>query len=189
MFSQYRHKVSVAKAVPLLVASSLLAATGAPAAETARTPLVLTAYSNGVGGADLVQGKYDAALAEIIRFKPQMLMASSAKDTNLCVAYAATKQLTEAKTACSAALKSAKYDKLSSSRFSSGGSRENAYIAIAYTNRAVVHMLSRDQASATADLAHASALAPGADFVAKNLAAVSSARGSTIAQLEVAPSR
>jgi len=189
VFSQYRHKVSVAKVVSLLVASSLLVATGAQAAETAHTPLVLTAYSNGVGGPDLVQGKYDVALAQIQRFKPQLMMASSAKDTNLCVAYAATKQLAEAKTACNAALKSAKYDKLSSSRFSSGGSRENAYIAIAYTNRAVVHMLSRDQASATADLDHAKALAPDADFVARNLAAVSGARNSTIAQLEVAPSR
>jgi len=66
--------------------------------------------------------------------------------------------------------------------------RENSYVAIAYTNRAIVHMLSKDSASAKADLERAKSLAPTADFVSRNLAAVQSSR-STIAQLEVAPSR
>jgi hypothetical protein len=188
VFSQYRHKRSVAKAVSLLVASSLLVATGAQAAETAHTPFVLTAYSNGAGGTELINGKYAAALEEIQRYRPQLMTASSAKANNLCVAYAVTKQLTEAKVACDAALKAAKYDKLSSSRFAPGGSRENAYVAIAYTNRAVVHMLARDEASAKADLEKAQALAPQADFVARNVAAAGGSR-STIAQLEVSPSR
>jgi hypothetical protein len=188
VFSQYRHKRSGARAVSLLVASSLLVATGAQAAETAHTPFVLTAYSNGAGGTSLINGKYAAALTEIQHYKAQMMIASSAKANNLCVAYAATRQLAEAKVACDAALKAAKYDKLSSSRFTPGNSHENSYIAIAYTNRAVVHMLSRDDAAAKADLAKAQALAPQADFLARNLAAVSSSR-STIAQLEVTPSR
>jgi len=187
MFSQKRNQRGVSKSASLIVASSLLAAAAARADETTHTPLVLTAYSNGVGGKELVSGEYDVALTAIQTYKPQLAMDSSAKATNLCVAYAATRQLPAALTACDAALKSAKEDRLSGSHLTPGSSHDNAYVAIAYANRAVVHMLSRDTASAKADLAKAQSLAPEADFVAKNVAAVSSSR-STIAQLEVTPS-
>jgi hypothetical protein len=151
--------------------------------------MVLTAYSNGAGGTSLLKGNYTDALTEIQHYKPQMMIAASAKATNLCVAYAATKQVTEAKTACDAALKQAKYDRLSASRFTPGVSNENGYVAIAYANRAVVHMLARDEASAKADLDKARILAPNADFVARNVVAVASKSRSTIAQVEVSPSR
>jgi len=187
MFSQKRNKRGVPKSASLIVTSSLLAAAAAQAAETTHTPLVLTAYYNGVGGNELISGKYDLALTEIQTYKPQMALAASAKATNLCVAYAATRQLPAAMTACDAALKSAKEDRLSASRLTPGSSHENAYVAIAYANRAVVHMLSRDAASAKADLAKAQSLAPKADFVARNVAAVDNSR-STIAQLQVTPS-
>jgi hypothetical protein len=187
MFSYNRNKRSVAKTVSLVLAGPLLVAAGAQATEM-HTPLVLTAYYNGVGGTDLLNGKYDTALTDIQKYKPQMSMMASAKATNLCVALAATKQLTEAKTACDAALKMARDDKMSSSRFTPGSSRENAYIAVAYANRAVVHMLSHDEASAKADLKKAQTLAPSADFVARNVAAIASPSRSTIAQLEVTPS-
>lgn len=184
MFSRNRHTVS------LLVAATLAVATAAHAAETtAHTPMVLTAYSNGAGGASLLKGNYTDALSEIQHYKPQAMVSASAKATNLCVAYAATKQLSEAKTACDAALKQAKYDRLTASRYTSGASQENAYVAIAYANRAVVHMLSKDEASAKADLDHAKVLAPNAEFVSKNAIAVASKSRSTIAQLEVSPTR
>ncbi len=188
MLSQNRHKRSVAKSVSLLVASTLIVASGAQAAETAHTPFVLTAYSNGIGGKSLLSGNYAAALVEIQNFHAQQMVAVSAKANNLCVAYTALKQLTEAKSACTAALRSAREDKLSSSRFSPGSSEENAYIAIAYTNRAVVHMLAHDSSSAKADLERAAALAPRAEFVSRNLAAAETSHN-TIAQLEIAPSR
>lgn len=183
MLSRNRHNAS------LLAAATLLVATAAQAAETAHTPMVLTAYSNGAGGPSLLNGNYTDALAEIQHYKPQAMIAASAKATNLCVAYAATKQLTAAKPACDAALKQAKYDRLTASRYASGASQENAYVAIAYANRAVVHMLSQDEAGAKADLEHAKVLAPNADFVSKNVVAVASKSRSTIAQLEVSPSR
>jgi hypothetical protein len=62
-------------------------------------------------------------------------------------------------------------------------------VAIAYANRAVVHMLSRDSASAKADLEKAKLLAPNADFVAKNAEAVAAKSSTTIAQVQVSPSR
>jgi hypothetical protein len=181
VFSRNRH---ILVAVTLAVAS-----VGAQAAETAHTPMVLTAYSNGAGGALLLKGDYTDALSEIQHYKPQAMVSASAKATNLCVAYAATKQLTVAKSACDAALKQAKYDRLTASRYTSGATQENAYVAIAYANRAVVHMLSKDEASAKADLERAKVLAPNAEFVSKNVLAVASKSRSQIAQLEVAPSR
>ncbi len=185
MLSFNRHKRSVATAVSLLVATSAaLHVAGAQAAEATHTPLVLTAYSNGVGGEDLIGKHYDEALTAIRAYKPQVSVMASAKANNLCVALTATRQLTEAKVACTDALKAAKYEKMSSARLAAGGTLDNSYIAIAYANRAVAYILSQDMASAKADLERAKALAPGADFVARNVAAVASAR-STIAQLDV----
>jgi hypothetical protein len=186
--SHNRHERSVTRSVSLLVASALVVAAGAQAAETAHTPMVLTAFSNGAGGQQLLNGSYTEALAEIQHYRPTLMITSSAKATNLCVAYAATRQLAQAKVACDAALKEAKYDRIGAGTFAPGLSEVNAYVAIAYANRAVVHMLSRDEASAKVDLDKAQKLAPGADFVARNIAAVANAR-STIAQLEVTPSR
>jgi hypothetical protein len=155
----------------------------AQATETAHTPLVLTAFSNGVGGEALMTKRYDDALAEIRRNKPQSSMASSAKANNLCVALTAARQLTEAKVACTNALTAAKYEKLSSQRFT-GGLWDNTGIAIAYSNRAVMYALSQDMASAKADLERAHFFAPKADYVARNLMAAAMGR-STIAQLDV----
>lgn len=190
MLSQNRQKRSVTRAVPLLVASTLLlaAAAGTHAAETARTPLVLTAYSNGPGGEQLLAGDYAQAFAEMSKARPQDTLAASTKATNLCVAYAVTRKLTEAKDACEVALRLAKAERLSSSRYSPGTMRENADLAAAYTNRAVVRMLMRDAASAKADLQRAQSLAPQAEFVMKNVAAVAKA-GTAIAQADVTPSR
>jgi hypothetical protein len=183
VFSRNRYTVS------LLIAATSAVATGAQAAERAHTPMVLTAYSNGAGGSNLLKGNYTDALAEIQHYKPNAMLPASAKATNLCVAYAVTKQLSAAKDACNAALKQAKYDRLTASRYASGATQENAYVAVAYSNRAVVHMLAKDEASAKADLERAKVLAPNAEFVSKNAIAVASKSRSTIAQLEVAPSR
>jgi hypothetical protein len=186
VFSYNRHTRGVTRAVSLLVATTVLAATGAQATEAVHTPMVLTAYSNGAGGTSLLKGNYTEALGEIKRYKPNQMIAASAKATNLCVAYTATRQLPEAKAACDAALKQAKYDKLSSSRLSPGTLQENAYVAIAYANRSVVSMLSHDNAAAKMDLERAQSLAPNADFVARNLSAVARVSGAnTIAQVQV----
>jgi tetratricopeptide (TPR) repeat protein len=187
VLSLNRPKRSVAGAVSLLVASTIFTVS-TQAAETAHTPLVLTAYENGAGGESLMAGKYTEALAEIAKAKPQDSLSMSAKATNLCVAYVATKQITEAKSACDMALRLAKSDRLSSNRYSPGSARENAYLAVAYANRAVVSVLARDSEKAKSDLARAQVLAPRADFVVKNVAAVSNPR-STIAQAEIRPSR
>jgi len=188
VFTHKRYMGKFAKSATLIAASSVLFVAAAQAADVPGSPMVLTAYYNGAGGTSLTTGKYDAALKEIRNDRSSSSIAYSAKTNNLCVAYAVTRQLTEAKSACDAAVKAAKYDRISAQRYSPGSARENSYVALAYANRAVVHMMSKDSASAKKDLARARSLAPTADFVSRNLAAIQSTR-STIAQLEVAPSR
>jgi hypothetical protein len=188
VFSHQRHIRKFAKSAAFVAASSILFVAATQATEVTGDKLMLTAYVNGSGGESLMSGKYDVALAEMATDRANGSTAYSAKMNNLCVAYAAKKQLTEAKVACTAAVKAAKYDRLSSQRFAPGSSRENSYVAIAYTNRAVVSMLTKDEAGAKEDLARAKSLAPTAEFVSRNLAAVQNAR-STIAKLDVAPAR
>jgi hypothetical protein len=48
------------------------------------------------------------------------------------------------------------------------------FLAIAYSNRAVLHWLSKDAVAAARDLAEAAALTPKADFVARNITALRS---------------
>jgi len=49
---------------------------------------------------------------------------------------------------------------------------QDEYLALAYANRAVMHWMSRDGGAAQDDLMKARALAPQADFVARNVAAL-----------------
>jgi hypothetical protein len=188
VFSQKRHKGMLAKSATAVAIASVLSVAAAHASDVASSPMVLTAYENAAGGESVLKGQYDAALKDIKRDRSMGSTAYSAKQTNLCVTYAVMKQIADAKIVCDAAVKSARYDRLSSQRYSPGTVRENAYVAIAYTNRAVVHILAKDMESAKSDLARAKALAPTAEFVSKNLAAVQNS-GSKIAQLDVAPSR
>jgi hypothetical protein len=50
--------------------------------------------------------------------------------------------------------------------------QHDASAALVYSNRAVLHWLTADASAAQADLARAQALAPQADFVIRNLAAL-----------------
>lgn len=188
MFSQNRHKGMLAKSATLLAVSSIVAVASVQAANVTMSPLVLTAYVNGVGGENIIGGKLDQALAEIKNTRTRTSVEYTAMMNNLCVIYAAKKQITEATSACSSAVKLAKYDRVASQRYAPGSSRENAYVAIAYANRAVTHLMANNKAAAEEDLARAKALAPSADFVAKNLLAAQNPR-STIAQVEAAPTR
>ena len=185
MFSFKRHK---GKFATLVAASSIMFVATTQAADVAGTPMMLTAYVNGAGGKSLISGNYDTAIAELKAVRTSTATEYSAKMNNLCVAYTVTKQLGEAKESCTAAVKAAKYDRLSSQRYAVGSSRENAYIAIAYTNRAVASMMAKDSVAAKSDLDRAKSLAPSAEFVSRNIAAVQT-KGSTIAKLDVAPAR
>jgi hypothetical protein len=49
---------------------------------------------------------------------------------------------------------------------------DDEYLALAYANRAVMHWMSHDEASAQKDLSRARELSPQTDFVAQNIAAL-----------------
>jgi hypothetical protein len=183
VFKQNRHTGKLA-----IAAASILSAAAAHAADVTAPKLVLTAYINGVGGEEVMDGKFDAALTEIKRNRAVSSDAYTAKITNQCVAYTATKQLPQAMSACDEALRAAKHDRLGALRFSSGSSIQNGYLAIAYANRAVVQMMSKNPEAAKSDMAHAKSLAPDAEFVSKNLLAMETS-SSKIAQVNVAPAR
>jgi hypothetical protein len=175
-----------ATAATVLLATLSLAGAAAQAADE-KIPFVLTAYINGAGGESLIAGNYDAALSEVQRSRHNTLLASTYQ-TNLCVAQTALRHWNEARVACDAAIKDAVRNKPRG--FANGSLSEanlhNTYIAIAYSNRAVVNWLSKEAVAAAEDLAKAHKLAPQADFVARNMTAFK-APHDTVRQVAVTP--
>ena len=134
---------------------------------------VFTAFSDATGGDEVVAGRYGAALEKLTSAGVTGRLDRSAVDTNRCVAYSMSLRWQEARAACDAAVQMAMeqrtrppvwWDWMHTSA--------DDYLAVAYANRAVVRWLSNDDAAAREDLAKAQALAPGADFIAKNLVAL-----------------
>jgi hypothetical protein len=183
VFSQKRHTGKLA-----IAAASILSAAAAHASDVTAPKLVLTAYINGAGGESVMAGKYDDALTAIKHDRSASSDLYTAKITNQCVTYTAMKLLPQAKSSCDEALRAAKYDRAAAQRFSPGSRLQNEYVAIAYTNRAVILMLTKDAEGAKSDMAHAQSLAPSAEFVSRNLLAMQTP-ASKIAQLSVAPAR
>jgi tetratricopeptide (TPR) repeat protein len=158
------------RALGAAVALALLGGT-ALAGEAHR--FVFTAYGDAAGGADILSGRYQAALEELESHPDAMALDSSATNTNRCVAYSMTQQWREARAACDAAVRAA-IEHRSGAPAWRGWTRkaDDEYVALAYANRAVMYWLSGDDDDAHKDLAKAQGLSPGSDFVAQNLAAL-----------------
>lgn len=134
---------------------------------------VFTAYSDAAGGAEVVEGRYRAALEELQSRPRDMDFDPSTTNTNRCVAYSMTLQWQQARAACDAAVQAATAQRNLPPGWW-GWAHESAddYLAVAYANRAVMEWLSNDEAAAGKDLAAAQELAPDAGYIAKNLAAL-----------------
>jgi hypothetical protein len=150
---------------------------------------VMTAYTDVVGGASLVSGDFQAALVQTQHSKaPDDVIA-----TNRCVAYTMTGQIAAAKTVCDDAVADAKHDLMHATPpMLWEMSRLQEYLAVAYSNRAVLNWLSHDAAAAERDLAEAGSLAPKAEFVARNISALHSPhenRENALAQATATPDR
>jgi hypothetical protein len=189
MPSYSRNSRKPLQTLTLAVAAALLTGSVAHAAE-ASTKFVLTAYTNGAGGDSLVSGDYDAALEAVQRFSSTQSTDASALQTNKCVAYTMKGKLDAARSQCNAAILGAKEDLASASL----AEREQAeeYLAVAYSNRAVLNWVANDAVSAARDLASAVTLSPQSEFVARNISALRSPHDNTprehaVAQLAVAP--
>jgi len=188
MSSSSRNSRNPSQAVRLGVAAALLIGSAAFAAEQQAHTFVLTAYSNAAGGNELVTGNYDDAAKELGQRVQMIGLDESTLSTNRCVAFTVTKQWQAAHTACDRAVRDAQEDKANLPTWMSWArKRHNDYVALAYSNRAVLAWLSNDAVAAEKDLAKAEALSPKADFVARNLSALHTRNA--VAQVTVAPQR
>lgn len=168
----HRDRGRHARAVSLGILTALSITTVAQAAPPA-DPFVLVAYSNRTGGEPLVSGDYSAAAQAVHLQTENAFSDPQALDTNRCVAYAMTRQLSQARAACDAAVHEAQAPDSMPLQWNPQSRRQaSSCAAVAYSNRAVLHWLSSDPAAAREDLARAAALAPGASFVARNLVAI-----------------
>jgi hypothetical protein len=183
--------------VPGLAAAavSLLLGSAVPAAEPSHN-FVLTAYSNGKGGAELISGDY-AAAARTLHYHPSFAASEpSSTSNNRCVALAVTKQWDSAKTACDEAVRDAQHEKAALPSYQYWARHlENDYVAVALSNRAVFHWLSSDSQAAADDLKKAEALSPKSTFIERNRVALEYSRSAAalenpstvVAQVAVAP--
>jgi hypothetical protein len=185
MGSSSRNSREPLRVLGLAAAVSLLLGSAAQAGEQSHN-FVLTAYSNGKGGPDLVSGNY-AAADKVLHYRTSLsAFDGSTSSNNRCVALAMTKQWDSARAACDEAVRDAEHEKASLPSYQYWARKlENDYVAVALSNRAVFHWMSADSAAAAADLKRAAALSPNADFVARNKSALEYSR-TAVAQTKVA---
>jgi hypothetical protein len=169
----------------LAAAVSLLLGSAAQAGEQSHN-FVLTAYSNGKGGPDLISGNYEAATKALRYHSGLSAFDGSTSNNNRCVALTMTKQLDAARAACDDAVREAQHEKASLPSYQYWARKlENDYLAVALSNRAVFHWMSADSAAAAADLKRAEGLSPNAAFVMRNKSALEYSRVA-VAQTKVA---
>jgi hypothetical protein len=167
-------------------AAALLLCTAAQGAESEHN-FVFTAYSNGAGGTQLAGGDYQAA-ATVLQHAP-LSTATDASSilNNRCVALAVTKQWEAARIACNRAVIEAQQERNLLSSYQYGATKlKKEYVAIALSNRAVLHWMISESDAAAADLKRAAAMSPSADFVVHNQAALEHSR-TAVAQVTAAP--
>jgi hypothetical protein len=191
MRSYSRNSCKPYRALGLAAAVSLLLGQAVQAADSAHN-FVLTAYSNGTGGAELISGNY-AAAAEALHSHPLISsLDASTISNNRCVALAMTKQWDSARIACDQAVRDAQQEKAMLPSYQYWARKtQSEYLAVALSNRAVLHWMSADAQAAANDLKRAEALSPKSDFVTRNRAALEythTVPAVAQAQVAVAPS-
>jgi hypothetical protein len=144
----------------------------------------LTAFSNTTAGTSLVHGHFETALAQLA--VDAHTLERESVSTNRCVAYTAMRELQAAHEACDDAVHDAQRE-LTALPVPMTWARSDYrdYLAVAYSNRAVLNWLLNDNAAARADLEKAAALSPKAEFVVRNITALQS--HNAVAQVTVAP--
>ncbi len=184
-----------AKALGAAVAAAMLAAaahsgpasaaahpdavhTEAPYSGAARPKLVLSGYEDRAAGATLLAGHYSIVIEELGSHGPSFARDTVAASTNLCIAYIMTARWSAAHPACDEAIALAELDVPQRDLLSREMHSEQ--IAVAYSNRAVLHWLESRPASAAEDLSKARTLAQGSEAVSQNLAALRSRSGAGV---------
>lgn len=189
MRSSSRNSRKPYRVLGLAAAASLLLGSAVQAADPSHS-FVLTAFSNGKGGADLISGNYEAAQKALQYRSSLSTFHTSTTSNNRCVVLAVTKQWDSARAACDAAVHDAQQEKALLPSYQYWARKfEDDYLAVALSNRAVLHWMSSESEAAANDLKKAAALSPKADFVTRNQAAMEYSHASVAqtAQVEVAP--
>jgi hypothetical protein len=187
MSSQSRNSRTATQALHLAFAAALLAGSAAHAADQPRN-FELAAFSNTLAGDSLVRGNYDMAYQQLAIDAHSLTESPATVATNRCVTLIMTHKFDEAHTACNAAVSAARLE-IVNMPVSVGWARQDYrdYLALAYSNRAVLDYLRNDTAAAQADLKKAESVAPKAELVARNLTVLQS--HNAVAQVAVVPKR
>jgi len=167
----------------LAAAASLLLG---PAVQAGEHNFVLTAYSNGRGGLALLSGDYDSAGKALSHKLALSAFDSSTNSNNLCVSLTVTKQWDAARIACDRAVKDAEREKTGLAAFDAHTrGLENDCVAVALSNRAVLHWMTDESEAAAADLQRAAGLSPKSAFIRRNESALEYSR-SALARADIA---
>ena len=139
--------------------------------------LTLSVYQDTLGAKSVLDGKYDDAIKQL-GSRMNFLRDEIAATTNLCVAQIMTRQWTSAQATCDKAVRQARFD--TGDRSIGGRSDNRSELALAYSNRAVLHWLQNKPEDAASDVGRAHALAPHTDFVSQNWTVLNSKPESTV---------
>jgi len=175
-------------ALRLAAAVALLLGSAATQAADSSHNFQLTAYSNGKGGSELVSGDY-AGASKALHYRYSGLSRGDVgvNSNNRCVMLTVTKQWDSARTACDQAVRDAQQEKAMLPSYQYWARKfQNDYLAVALSNRAVLHWMSADSDAAAEDLKRAAALSPKASFVTHNQQALEYSHAK-VAQVDVAP--
>jgi hypothetical protein len=155
-------------------------------AASASNALVLASFNDATGGGALIAGRPQSAIEQIGSSRKSSVTAEVL--TNLCVAHTVARDWSQAPDACDAAVAAA-LDERSRNRDWPGTrfQRAKQALAVAYSNRAVMHWLSDDMAASGKDLALARTISPKARFVVKNTELTSGAPSHAQARLVTGP--
>ena len=181
MSSHSRNSRKSIRTLQLAVAAVALAGSAAYADDSRN--FELTAFSTGTAGTALLSGDYNTAIGQLQRAH---VLKNETTATNSCVAYVVTRQLESARRACDAAVRDAQQEIASMPvTLSWARSEYRDYLALAYSNRAVLDWLANDASAAQSDMKKAAAVAPKAEFVARNQTALQSR--AAVAQVSLVP--
>jgi Flp pilus assembly protein TadD len=184
MSSQSRNSRKATQALHLAFAAALLAGSAAHAADQPRN-FELAAFSNTLAGDSLVRGNYEAALQQLA-IDEHSLASPATVTTNRCVTLIMMRKFEAAHTACNSAVRAAKLEIVSMPVTMAWARQEyRDYLALAYSNRAVLDYLTNDATAAQADLEKAVSVSPKTELVARNRTVLQS--HNAVAQVAVVP--
>jgi hypothetical protein len=183
MRSSSRNSREPISVLGLAAAAALLLASAAQAGEH---NFVLAAYTNGRGGQALVSGDYETA-GKVLSYKPTFSeFDTSTNSNNRCVNLTVIKQWDAARAACDKAVSDAERERAALPATESWArATENDYVAVALSNRAVLHWMVDESDAAAADLKRAEALSPKSTFIQRNKSALEFSHGQ-LARADVA---